>query len=613
VQAQEEKSNTAAPARTNLLLYGALAVALTGIYMLLWWNRGLAANSTWNVDAQLFLAGKFPYRDFYVFHTPVHFLVKLGLLQLFGDSVVPLRAFGVFERLVLVGITFYWTSRRCNPFASFVGSVTMGIACSGATSEMLIHYNFQAILFSLIAGIAGSKVLQGKISGPVALRLTSIAGIFASLSFFAKQPTGLGMSTMLFVFLPLVYRDNEDRPRRAAVALAFAMGWALPCIGFGIWLYSNGALAAAIDQTLISGPTAKGSLWSVILRPIILTFGSITTEAALCGALILLVATYLLIRRGTTSPVPGWTGARSATLFWLPATLALIAGVILSRAGGPAGEAHVLNALSFVFIYLCQLAAVITAAWYARRWMKRGLEDGETQLWFQSVFCLTLLYTFSMSFPVFEIMFVPVLAFLVAYTLDYLEVRRKGAAFASVCALCLSLITIEVCHKLISPYDWDIWADANVWTATVESHAPQLKGILLDPKSAAFIDRVTADIRTNSRPGDPVLIFPSFPLFYSLADRRPNTFTVSHFTDITPDRIAIADGKRIAAEPPQVIVLIETDEGRFAVQEKMYRSGAKSGQRQLRDQLQEMVKGYRLIDSLDIPTSGIPVKIYVRN
>src|ERR1700678_51178 len=86
------------------IFLGALAiVAITLLFFFAYFNRfaGLRSGDGSFSACTAWLAGKLPYRDYFLTSTPLNVIKSAGVLALFGDRLIVLRAFAMMERSLL--------------------------------------------------------------------------------------------------------------------------------------------------------------------------------------------------------------------------------------------------------------------------------------------------------------------------------------------------------------------------------------------------------------------------------------------------------------------------------------------------------------------------------
>jgi hypothetical protein len=205
----------------------------------------------------------------------------------------------------------------------------------------------------------------------------------------------------------------------------------------------------------------------------------------------------------------------------------------------------------------------------------------------------------------------PGLGVVIAFMLDDLHsTPRTPVLRYSLATAAVLLLSVCEAGRVSSPFSWDSWTDDPISKATAQSRQPMLKGIYMSPDMAAFTDRLTSLIDSHSRVNDSVFIYSYQPLWYVLANRWPPTYAQVHFFDVAPDGLCRRDAERIVKERPAVIVDFVGDSDLW--NEKLFRAGHRSGQRDLHDQIYQLIDAdYRLEAAITLQESPVPVKVFV--
>jgi hypothetical protein len=433
-----------------------------------------------------------------------------------------------------------------------------------------------------------------------------------------KQTQGVGM----FLIFPVIFFLGDTSRAvvfRLRTILEYLVGWAIPTGLAAAWLIRAGAWHAFIDQNFVKGTSSKGSLSSILLRPLYLPFVVKALAVALAAA-VLLMATYgWLVWKEKRGAVQNDVERGLPWALWISSFAAVFAGFAAAW-WLPHPESYYLAARWMVTyttmcIFISLFGSVALALWYTRAalfGMFRG--DGDrraVQIWILASVSATTAYMFSLSWAAYEKMLIPGFAFLAALALNAgLRYGFKRRDYAVV-ALGLALISVTTFRKLIQPYDWENWVDGPIRSMTEVSDFPEMRGLRVGAKSAAFLEHVTHEIDAHSRPDETIFCYPNYALFYVLAHRQPGVFAYMHWFDIVSDAMVAEDAARIREHPPAVIVSVMMPESMIHNSEVRFRNGNPSGQRKMLDIIATL-PGYRLIDSVPIPYQSYPLNIYAR-
>src|SRR5271165_1907948 len=213
------------PSLTRKSWAGACAASILVLaYMLLWWNRftGLS-DGLFLMHAQQVLAGRIPYRDFYLPIPPLTVLKTALVAKLFGSELIAPRLLAMLERTCLAGALFLWLDSLFHRDIALVATVVSMIVFCGDLADPLCSYHHDSVYLSLAAGCFASFLMRETCRwGSWA---AALCGFFAGLTFLTKQTTGLGITLTLVVLIALCY---SGKVKRVFVAGLFLAGWLLP-------------------------------------------------------------------------------------------------------------------------------------------------------------------------------------------------------------------------------------------------------------------------------------------------------------------------------------------------------------------------------------------------
>ncbi|HJT77725.1 MAG TPA: hypothetical protein VJ739_11035, partial [Gemmataceae bacterium] len=411
-----------------------------------------------------------------------------------------------------------------------------------------------------------------------------LTGLALALEFLTKQTSGIlvGLSAFVALFLALTWRHGARRA--AADLLAVAAAALVPCAAMAGWLVANGAWSAYVDQVYLSGPSSKGGLGGALWRMVELV---VWVPYWRTPVLVVVWITAIMVALRNLPAASGPDGRRRL-LLRVGALVA--AGLVLLLVGRRAGYSYA----DFRTLQLAGcavgLAGSLAVLLLALRHALQGRRDPATLvLGVVGAVSFASSFALSLSWPLFEPMIWPgmALAFVAFWRgTPGAEQRRRLQALAVVVGVLL--IGCSVWRKFEEPFGWGYWNEPPVAWTVREPNVPELAGFRLSPKSAALYEEVARLIHENARPDEPILVFPHMPLIYGIGERPLATFSYMHWLDVCPDNVAAADAERIRQHPPAVIVAPTFPDWVWDGEEMAFRSGRRSGQRQLVAAMREL-------------------------
>jgi hypothetical protein len=598
--------------RGQLALAVVIVIGLNLAFLLTFWNRflGPSVSGMFLEFACRLLSGKVPYRDFYVVVTPFYIFRTAAVVKLFGPSLAVLRLVDIGYRSAIAAILVIWLSKVVRiPYAA-LGALAAVAVFSTDPADSLTSYHLEATFWALVGAFLLSYVKWERREILRNISLICGSGVCCSVCFFTKQTEGGGITlALLIVIAGLSIRDLGLRPAILRL-LAFCTGWILPAgIVLG-WLASKGALRAFAIAIFVDGPSAKGSPGHILTRVFLDGYGSWPGNAVY---LVFAICTMLLVVRVVQK---GRAAPPSAAPVMLHLALIAAAGAAALLAGY-AGGAFVLRSpvpaysLETGSIFFAFFGVFALAAYYTLILTQRPMTEAERQRWLLVMASFWICYTMSWSWVAWGPMAFPSLGVVIALMLeDLLSRPRTSVLRYSFAAVAVLLLSVCEAGRVYCPFSWNSWTEDPIRSATASSRQPVLNGIYMSPEMAAFADRLTSLIDDHSRVNDSVFIYSYQPLWYVLADRWPATYAQVHFFDVAPDDLCRRDAERIVKEHPAVIVDFVGDSELW--NEKLFRAGHKSGQRDLQDQMYRLIRtNYRLEAAIPLKENLVPVRVFV--
>jgi hypothetical protein len=644
----DSQAATALGARVGLRksLQGAVMVSLVYLFFVwFWWNKFYTPVSGWmEYGSRLMGRGEIPYRDFYLFIPPLHLFEYRAIQKLFGEALWITRIPGILQRLGISLTVMAWLA-RLYPVRVVVPAVIAGTMVSETCVYMgFFAYFYTSLLYAVLMGLAAHLALEAPSGRP---GWALLAGLFGGLSSLSKQTIGPFTTAVTCSVLALIlWRRAGWRPA-AKAATSLSLGWWIPVGATLAWLAYHGALWAFLEQVFLEGPSSKGSLGTVLIRPAVVMskwlqdgilypiptfvlYGR--TRVILIGIVLLALA---IGSRCRALPAEGLakisrTWAVSVTL------LCLVAIFVATRVapgyaiesnsdlmylqfvphGAPSLAKAIISRMAFVSIYVC-LAGLLLSTF--RFWRDPASAGHASRVLLYAV-CLAVYYsaTVSMGAQGYEpIGFTAVSAMMAGLlTLDFrVAPRLMRALVASLAMIACFGVT---CIKLDLPLSFVGWTEQPTDQAIYRSRQPLLRGMVLTSETVDCLDRIVGLIERHSEPGEPIFAYPSMPIFYYLTDRNPPTFAYVNYYDVCADKFVREDARRLLERPPAVIVMMEFPRISTDFHEKTFRGGGAPGQREMEDALANLTAGYELVATLDGKSytygdrGRYPIKVWAR-
>jgi hypothetical protein len=586
----------------------AVLICLPLVFFVSFFNRfaGLSSGDGEYTSGVIFLKGIVPYRDYFSTAPPLNLLKSALLLKTFGTALIISRSAGVIERLIIVVILFRWLTKIFRPTYALVAAVVTVILSAGDITDPVASYNHDCILLVMLSGLMASVVL----SRPDKARFcvfSVLSGIFAALSLLTKQTVGLGEVLAILVVVAILLYKLESTSHALIWCGIFLGSFALPLAGLLIYLQHLGALDSFFQMLFVSGPAAKaGHPQDFLMREILFAIGNWRWSGL--GILALVLTAPAVVRAINSDSdeehLNDIRRLRYATYVLLVGFIA-IGGAelwVLTHHDAPQNSLRILVYYAFFLLTLLMIGFLTEV--FRPRMSRRHAQC--------ILFCVVswiVAFMLSLSWPVFEAMLLPGLAFLVAAALQGARPHHRKYIYVVLAAA----IFVAEWTKLDRPFGFIGGDEERVNLATTVSVQPQMRGMRLPADTRDFLDGTVAVIQDRTKSNDTIFSYPEMSLIYALADRRPPTWSWSHNIDVVNDRLAREEAHRLRERPPAVIVYSPRSEASLSGEERVWRRGERSGQRDLIDAVESITRGYELQASYHPMGPGGPVAfVYVR-
>lgn len=582
----------------KLFSMGALLVTII-VYSLLGNFHFLPLTEGWfSAYAHQVLEGKIPYRDFYIYLTPLYVWIISLITAIFGTSLFALRVFGVFITCSIALILFQIIRSKFSPASSYVGA-TLGMIYY-QYGNAYINYDFTQVLtlFTLLSFkflIESEKVLTiaslNRAQSPklyIALWLPIfLSGLFSSFAFLTKQSNGSFIVLFDFVaFLYLIFNMAIGTSQRIKIFFCYVFGAGLPLLVVIAYLGIHNAHSQFFQQIFFNALSSKGEFIQIFNW----VYG-VFTPALISRAIEiakLIIPIYVL------SKLISWMLKKND---WITHFFNQIE---------PIREVSIL--LLFFFLYIL----IITFAWQDNFKLRdiaflpgRHLLNDlipisifwtigqliflvlmpvlpKTLQFSRSTFILAicstgLFFGNGASAGLSEISAFVAIGWVTAWLCNRNSFPLFGIWIAVL--FCAFLTTTFTYIKFDKPYAWWGVSAPNARQALETIDNPILQHIYVSPETKNDFINITQALGEN--PNASIFAFPNIPLIYLLTNRWPSSKVVIPWFDFLNDSDAIEEFYRITNSPPDTIAYLQLPEVAWSAHERLFRNGNPMGQRKI--------------------------------
>ena len=581
-----------------------------------------------SVYANLVIDGKVPYRDFYLYLTPLYTWIIAFIQYFFGSSIFSLRILGFFVIGLMAFVLFRILKRIFSPVPSFIGAtigimyIQKGVAfISYDFTQILTLFALLSIYFLILASEHLKAIGLGQNHTQKSFMLEKyflLSGFFACCCFLVKQSNGAFISIGVFLaFLYTISNKGLNSKHLLINWASFAIGALTPAILVLVYLTTNGALEDFFSQILFNSISAKGGLKSILSGWVSGVFTAVLghqlLEILYKFIPIFLISRALLLLLGMNSSCTRALERYNFQLRELTCLLvfALLYIFVIASAwnNDPALRRlffekgmHLTNyiiPLSISWIGLCLLIGI------AARLTSKAKILSETTI-ILALGALGLTFGNGTSAGLSEISAFIALSWCTAWVIQRNSIPFLGVGVVFYTSL---LLVTALCYaKFDKPYSWWGTSEGDARTATLKMENPILGGIYLNKNTFSNYIAITDALKESTKNGE-VFSFPNIPIVYLLANQLPASKAVIGWFDFLNDRDAVAEAERISSYPPDIIAYLQLPAESLDAHEKLFRGGLPLGQRKIIDFIDRSClaeNGYTIILKRPIsPTSTI--------
>lgn len=606
--------------------------------------------------------GQKPYVDF-SFPLPPLSLLQYMLLGWFEDArYTGPRYYGALELLLLAGVSFAVLRLVASQAAALVGCLA-GLAIYLANTNDTVTSYYQTTLLLVLVSLLMVVRARGAQSHFSTALLYLGGGAAGSAATLVKQTS---LPVVLALAVACVLWRGAPSPTREGGWQWCAVGVLAVYVPMISWLVAMGAADEAIRQVLGGG--GKGSLASLLFAflPRVVTPGVVLAVLAgvVTGALALMrrdvsgrsvavrvaaavlatgAAALLLIvavndvdsrlqreavlvaiaaaavtggLRFTTPPPI--SGRRLPRLWVFVAVPALAVAVVLlgqgkAGSGGRTGELVLLGReerpalVGVVFVLLLSVLACLLVMRFIPRGahLVPGLTDVPPALPLTATVAAAWAWSHGLSGSLEVHGLLVAVGLLAALLFDQMWRSAGVAGGAVVMSAVLGLLGLSSVSRASVPYVWWGWETASVAAPHRTLQVPQLEGFDVPVSDADFLERLITGVRGIAGPGSSAYVFPFMPAVYDLTGTRAEVRCQVPYFDICSDVDASADALSLRSAPPEVIVYADMPESVWRLHEELFRSGARSGQRDIELVVEHFIQSgaYAVVDTLETPSA----------
>ena len=561
--------------------------------------------------AALIEQGKVPYRDFYLFTQPLSLLVSTFISHFIGNSIILFRAWGILERILLTFLLYQIYKNISHRSLALIASIVSLIFYTGTTTDVIYDYVQTCLVFILLSAyLILNYINLTKIRNNLQ-KYIILSGLCSGFAFLTKQTLGLIVPSVIFFFLVCFeYARTNQQPFR--IPFYYLSAFFLPSIITILVLYHLNALQEYWNQVFFFAAESKGGLVSVFFGSIPNILNKVMQVLSLA---ILIIVFLILTSKNTLKNIKLNKDYKISILSPIAiVSLALLIFYCVTFFFTAENFVRDIFLKKIIFLYVTYEALILISGYLITKLVTSSLNPFQWQWLFLSLISISIIYALSLSFS-YTVASSALGAGLIIILLYSLETPLNKIKKIILDILCIMLISLTLIQHFFWPYDWWGWIAPSVQRATATTQLKPLSGLTMSPYTAKVFSEITAIIHDNTNSNDSIYVFPHMPIFYLLSNRFPNTWAITDYFDVCPDRCAEEDARRLQQSPPKIIIIETFPEVTWQFHELSFRHGKRSGQRKIIEALNKIIRiyAYSKVASYDSTTRAFNIEVWVKS
>lgn len=601
-------------------LFGWLCVVvITTVYTAIVFNRFMPPQEGWfNAFSRRILGGQMPYRDFYLFLQPIYPYIMAALNAVFGFDFIVFRGYGIFERIFLVSMVYLICRRMFKPWISAVATIAGLALYSSFNADVIYSYYQLSLAFVLLSLWLLLKHFDEE-KPSKKLGYIALAGVSCSLSFMVKQTLGLAFPFVAVTLIVLKSAKTKGSSGQLGKTLAvFAAGYTSMIALFSVFFLSTNSFDEYISQVYL-GTSSKGSLANILFGSMNIILKNhldwtIMFSVLLVACAIVYIATTRFAQRRKRCSVA--QQQNEDRYMWISLILLSLLTLVLPYFFLSSFEKTDLAGaglfdLKRSLVYALFIVSVVLGMFYLHRTLFKSTSYIPELAVAGTSF--TIMYVHGFSGVIEEHSTILIFAFVIGFALSYEGIMNAAKKAAVILFVSVIMLVCSV-QRMTWPYEWWGWREPSIRMATTTVEIPTMSGLYMSESTAMMYQTIYDTLKGQIGSNEYVYTFPHIKVFENMFGTIPETFADVHYWDVCPDATAIADSKVLSANPPKAIVYMDLPEEAWLVHERLFRDGARSGQREIERFIDEGIQSGQYIVAADVaPLGDARILVLLRN
>lgn len=587
--------------KNNLTLYAFLLSFIVIFYSLIYYDKYLPIQEGWfNYYSQLYRAGQFPYRDFYLPIPPVFFIICDFILNRFGNYFIYLRIYGIFERVLLVILIFNLLRKYFTEYYVFIAVIMGFFFYTSFNVDLPYSYYQTTFLLSFLASLFLYYSFENNNS--ISNFYLLLSGILFGVVIFTKQSSGF----LYIIFVPFIiifiFTFKKDFFYSFKKFLIWFLGFFLLSFILIYWLYINNSLLK-FYEVVFKSVSSKGDKLNILFG-FILRFLWYKPLQILISLALTIFVTIILYKNITIKKYI------FETKYYLAFTISLILMIIFSlffRTKIPIAK------LDQILVFMVFFTNIFILLKYLYFFIREKNNYFYLFLFFWSFFSVIWMYGHGMSgFLEIHSVFLG-LPLIISLFMSHLDCISHKRFFYFINLSFIFLIYFISVERYITPYEWWGWKEPSIKYSKYILNINEFRGFKLSFRNKKIYEKIYEIINLNKNKDSELFAFPHMLIFNVITGVKNSNYVPVTYFDVCADKYAVETSYYLLKKKPHFILFMSFSENDISIHEKIFRGGKYSGQREIIKAIEYLERhGNYEVAFSTIAQGAYPLKLLIR-
>ena len=567
--------------KNEKIFFGLIIATFSLLFYMSYTIHNIPYTAGWgNSYADMMIAGKMPYRDFYYYLPPGNLLIDLVLWKFSFGHIFIYTMYRVIERIIIILGMYNLLCKFSKPRYAAIGAMLGAIMLSAQHYDMIGDYNQTTLLLGIILTSIYVKYVEkankSETTDKEQLKYLLLGGNIIGISFLVKQTIFLAEILIFFIALTIFFIMNRKKSYIKSIIITF-LGILIPITIISVWLLINNAFIRFLEQVYLK-VDSKGSVISILSSYVLIC---LTPKNILAVTSIILISRIKLFFKSKKQE-------KNDIINYFVFSMLMLLVIIIQYINYKSDFTTFLSNQVFneleTFSQILNLGSFVLIIVWTYKYYKT--KDTDLIKW---IILLSggITYSYNRAMAAQTEITNSGSTFIIAIIITFILSRTHGRnAIIKYITLMMCIIIPATCmsSKLIRTYLWHGWDEVAFENERWNSiDVPGLEGYRVTLMTKVMYEEMYKVIKSNSESNSIIYSFPNIRIFnVLLQNENMNYFVPVPFYDVCSDEYIKEDIETLMQNPPDIVIWLNI-ENAFEIHENAYRNGKKLEQRKFQE------------------------------